>query len=88
MNKIIQERKFKLLQQKIPITQTITLYSKINEEERYYTDFWGLEIIWTYSREKKCSEIRKSKSDISQEQKLKTYTTMQFLYSEVPFNFY
>ena len=48
MNKITQERKFKLLQQKIPITQTITLYSKINEEERYYTDFWGLEI-----REKK-----------------------------------
>ena len=29
---------------------------------------------------KRCPEIRKSKSDISQEQKLKTCTTMQLLY--------
>ena len=30
--------------------------------------------------DKKCPEIGKSKSHISQEQKLKTYTSMQFLY--------
>ena len=40
--------------------------------------FWGIQQYLDLSR-KRCPEIGKSKSDISQEQKLKTCTTMQFL---------
>ena len=40
--------------------------------------FWGIQQYLDLSR-KRCPEIGKSKSDIFQEQKLKTCTTMQFL---------
>ena len=50
-----------------------------NEEWRKGTTLiWGTQQYLDLSR-KRCPEIGKSKSDISQEQKLKTCTTMQFL---------
>ena len=49
-----------------------------NEEWRKGTTLiWGTQQYLDLSR-KRCPEIGKSKSDISQEQKLKTCTTMQF----------
>ena len=80
MNKLTQETKSKLLKQKISVTQAITLNRKTMKNGGKVPHlFWGTEVFLHLSS-KWCPEIRKSKSDISQEQELKTCTTMQFPY--------
>ena len=79
---LTQERKSKLLQQKISVTQTTTLYSKtMNSGGKVLDLFWETQQYLDLQR-KRCPVIRKSKSAISQEQKLKACTTMQFLWQK------
>ena len=69
MNKLTQEKKSKVLKQKISITQTTTLYRKtIKNGGKILHLFWWTQQYLELSR-KRCPEIGKSKSDISQEQK-------------------
>ena len=79
MIKLTQERKSKLLKQKISTKQTATLYWKtMKNGGKVLHLFWGTQQYLDLSR-KRCPEIAKSKSDNSQEQKSKTCPTMQFL---------
>ena len=47
-------------------------------DEKRYTYFWGLDNVWAYKE--KDVQKKEDQSHVSQEQKLKTCTTKQFLY--------
>ena len=81
MNKLTQERKSKLLQQKIPITEITTLYSKTKKNDGkvlHWLILGDSAISWLI--EKKMFRNRKTKVRYFPRVKLKTSTTVQFLY--------
>ena len=83
MNRLTQERRPMLLQQKVSIaiySIQQSLYSiTIKDGEKALHLFWRTQQYLDLWR-KRCPEVGKLKLDISQEQKLNTCTTKKFLY--------